>query len=49
MHEGVGHSFANTFHKKLVLLCVDASLAPTGSGRFGRRGGRSKETVCVQC
>jgi hypothetical protein len=31
------------FYKKLVLLGVDESLAPTGSGRFGRRGGRSKE------
>jgi hypothetical protein len=43
MHEGVAHQFARMFDNKLVLLGVDASLAPTGSGRFGCRGGRSKE------
>ncbi|CAM6021488.1 unnamed protein product [Sphagnum balticum] len=43
MHEGVAHLFARMFDRKLVLLGVGESLLPTGSGRFGRRGGRSKE------
>jgi hypothetical protein len=43
MHEGVARQFVAMFDKKLVLLGVDDSLDPTGSGRFGRRGGRSKE------
>ncbi len=43
MHEGVAHQFARMFHIKLFLLGVDESLLPTGSSRFGRRGGRSKE------
>jgi hypothetical protein len=43
MHEGVARLFDRMFFKKLVLLGVDESLLGTGSGRFGRRGGRSKE------
>jgi len=43
MHEAVAHQFARMFDMKLVLLGVHASLLATGSGRFGRRGGRSKE------
>ncbi len=43
MHEGVAHQFASMFEAKLFLLDVHASLLATGSGRFGRRGGRSKE------
>ncbi|CAK9857022.1 unnamed protein product [Sphagnum jensenii] len=43
MHEGVAHQFARMFDIKLFLLGVDESLVPTRSGRFGRRGGRSKE------
>jgi hypothetical protein len=43
MHASVAHQFAEMFYKKLVLLGVDESLAPTGSGKFGRCGGRSKE------
>ncbi len=43
MHEGVARLFDIMFIQKLVLLGVVESLAPTGSGRFGRRGGRSKE------
>ncbi len=43
MHEGVAHLFARMFEAKLFLLDVSASLLPTGSGRFGHRGGGSKE------
>jgi hypothetical protein len=43
MHELSAHLFARMFEAKLFLLDVSASLLPTGSGRFGRRGGRSKE------
>ncbi len=43
MHEGVAHQFARMFDMKLVLLGVHASLFATGSARFGRPGGRSKE------
>jgi len=43
MHEGVACQFASMFETKLFLLNVRASLTATGSGRFGRRGGRSKE------
>ncbi|CAM6021489.1 unnamed protein product [Sphagnum balticum] len=43
MHEGVAREFSDMFHEKSVLLGVQESLAATGSGRFGRRGGRSKE------
>jgi len=43
MHEGVACEFATMFDVKLGLLDVRESLAATGSGRFGRRGGRSKE------
>jgi hypothetical protein len=43
MHEGVARLFDIMFIQKLALLGVVESLAPTGSGRFGRRGGRSKE------
>ncbi len=43
MHEGVACQFASMFETKLFLLDVRASLLATGSGRFGRRGGRSKE------
>ncbi len=40
MHEGVSHLFASMFELKLFLLDIRGSLLPTGSGRFGRRGGR---------
>jgi len=43
MHEGVAHEFASMFDWKLVLLGIDELVAATGSGRFGRHGGRSKE------
>jgi len=43
MHEGVAREFASMFDRKLVLLGIDELVAATGSGRFGRRGGRSKE------
>jgi len=43
MHEGVAREFALMFDLKLALLDVRASLPATGSARFGRRGGRSKE------
>jgi hypothetical protein len=43
MHEGVARLFEGMFIEKLVLLGVYESLLPTGSGRIGRRGGRSKE------
>jgi hypothetical protein len=43
MHEGVAHQFARMFDMKLVLPGVHASLFATGSTRFGRPGGRSKE------
>jgi hypothetical protein len=43
MHEGVAHEFASMFNGKLTLLGVRALVVATGSGRFGRRGGRSKE------
>jgi hypothetical protein len=43
MHEGVAREFALMFDLKLALLDVRASLVATGSARFGRRGGRSKE------
>ncbi len=43
MHEGVAHQFARMFDMKLVLLGVHASLFATGSARFRRPGGRSKE------
>jgi hypothetical protein len=44
MHESVACQFASMFETKLFLLDVRASLLATGSGRFGCRGGRSKET-----
>jgi hypothetical protein len=40
---GVAHEFASMFQKKFIRLDVYESLVGTGSGRFGRRGGRSKE------
>ncbi len=40
---GVVHEFASMFHEKFFCLGVRASLVATGCGRFGRRGGRSKE------
>jgi hypothetical protein len=40
---GVVHEFASMFHEKFFRLGVCASLVATGCGRFGRRGGRSKE------
>ncbi len=43
MHEGVAREFATMFDLKVALLDVRESLAATGSGRFGHRGGRSKE------
>jgi len=43
MHEGVAHQFASMFKAKLFFLDVRESLLTTGSGRFGCRGGRSKE------
>jgi hypothetical protein len=43
MHEGVAYEFASMFKGKLFRLDVRASLLATGSGRFGHRGGRSKE------
>jgi hypothetical protein len=43
MHEGVARLFDRMFDRKLVALGVGESLVPTGSSRFGRRGGRSKE------
>jgi hypothetical protein len=43
MHEGVAREFASMFDAKLVLLGVRTSIVATGSGRFGRRAGRSKE------
>jgi hypothetical protein len=43
MHEGVARGFAKMFDIKSFRLGVDESLLPTGSGRFGCRGGRSKE------
>ncbi len=43
MHEGIAHEFASMFNGKLTLLGVRALVVATGSGRFGRRGGRSKE------
>jgi hypothetical protein len=43
MHEGVAREFAKMFDIKSFRLGVDESLLATGSGRFGRRGGRSKE------
>ncbi len=43
MHEGVARGFAKMFDIKSFRLGVDESLLPTGSGRFGRHGGRSKE------
>ncbi|CAK9857020.1 unnamed protein product [Sphagnum jensenii] len=43
MHEGVAREFASMFEAKLFLLDVRSSLLAAGSGRFVRRGGRSKE------
>ncbi|CAK9190315.1 unnamed protein product [Sphagnum troendelagicum] len=43
MHEGVGTEFHSMLEAKFRLLHVRSSLSGTGSGRFGRRGGRSKE------
>jgi len=43
MHEGVAREFAKMFDIKSFRLGVDESFLTTGSGRFGRRGGRSKE------
>jgi hypothetical protein len=40
---GVTAAFARMFDIKLFLLGVHASLFPTGSATFGRRGGRLKE------
>jgi len=44
IHEGVAHEFGLMFYVKLVLLGIPQLILATGSGRFGRRGGRSKET-----
>ncbi len=43
MHEGVAREFASMFDMRLFLLDVRESLLATGSARFGRLGGRSKE------
>ncbi|CAM6033322.1 unnamed protein product [Sphagnum compactum] len=43
MHEGVAREFASMFEMKLLLLDFRASLAATGSARFGCPAGRSKE------
>jgi hypothetical protein len=43
MREGVARLFDTMFIEKLVLLGVVGLVLPTGSGRFGHRGGRSKE------
>jgi hypothetical protein len=43
MHEVSAQHFVRMFEAKLLRLNVSASLVPTGSTRFGRRGGRSKE------
>jgi hypothetical protein len=43
MHEGVGSEFHSMLEAKFRLLHVRSSLAGTGCGRFGHRGGRSKE------
>jgi len=43
IHEGVAREFASMFDMKLFLLDVRESLLATGSARFGRLGGRSKE------
>ncbi|CAK9189358.1 unnamed protein product [Sphagnum troendelagicum] len=43
MHEGVAQLFASMFDFKLFFLNIRGSLLPTGSGRFGRREGRSKK------
>jgi hypothetical protein len=43
MHEGVAHEFASMFDMKLVLLGIRTSILATGSARFGRPSGRSKE------
>ncbi|CAK9219386.1 unnamed protein product [Sphagnum troendelagicum] len=43
MHEVLAREFARMFEAKLLCLNVSASLLATGSARFGRRGGRSKE------
>jgi hypothetical protein len=41
--ESVAHEFTLMFDMKLVLLGVRTSIVATGSGRFGRPAGRSKE------
>jgi hypothetical protein len=41
--EGVAHEFSLMFDMKLVLLGVRTSIVATGSGRFGRPAGKSKE------
>ncbi|CAM6073146.1 unnamed protein product [Sphagnum tenellum] len=43
MHEGVAREFAKMFDIKSFRLGVDESFVATESGRFERRGGRSKE------
>jgi len=40
---GVVHEFASIFHEKFFHLGLRASIVATGCGRFGHRGGRSKE------
>jgi len=44
MHEGVRTEFHSMLEAKFQLLHVRSSLSGTGFGRFGRHGGRSKET-----
>jgi hypothetical protein len=43
MHEAAKSAFARMFKEKLNSLRVLRSLFPTGSTRFARPGGRSKE------
>ncbi len=43
MHGVVAHQFASMFEAKFFRLDVRESLLATGSARFGRLGGRSKE------
>ncbi|CAK9189368.1 unnamed protein product [Sphagnum troendelagicum] len=43
MHEGVANEFSKMFDIKSFCLGVDGLLFGTGSSRFGRRGGKSKE------
>ncbi|CAK9189376.1 unnamed protein product [Sphagnum troendelagicum] len=43
LYHGVGTEFHSMLETKFRLLHVRSSLSGTGSGRFGYRGGRSKE------